>query len=387
MPQTTAELPFSVEEYAERVAKVRAGLHERNLDALLVYWPENIYYLTGYDTLGYFSYQVLVVPREGEPFFVVRRIERQNVLDMTWLDQVDVYTDQEDPAEVTIAALRRRGLAARRLGVEQDGFFLSVRNYRILVDAFGAERLLDGSQLVNRLRLVKSERELDYVRAAARAVAAGAEAAVGAMKVGATENDVAAAMYAAMIRAGSEYTGHASLIATGPRASRPFATWSGRTIQQGDPISLEPCACVRRYHAVIIRSLSMGEPRDPNIRRFAELSLQGLEDGLRFIKAGMTVDDVDRVTKAPARRAGHADLVTSRSGYAVGIGYPPDWGEGRTLGVREGDETVLEPNMTFHYMNILWYEGVMAVGFSETIRVTESGCEVLTSYPRQLIVL
>ena len=387
MPQTTSQLPFSIEEYAERVAKVRAGLHERDLDALLVYWPENVYYLTGYDTLGYFSYQVLVVPQEGEPFFVVRRIERQNVLDMTWLDQVDIYTDQQDPAEVTIAALRRRGLAGKRLGVEQDGFFLSIRHFRMLVDAFGTERLLDGSQLINRLRLVKSERELDYIRAAARAVAAGAEGAVKAMTVGATENDVAAAMYAAKIRVGSEYTGHASLIATGPRASRAFATWSGRTIRQGDPISLEPGACIRRYHAVIIRSLSMGEPRDPNIRRFAELSLRGLEDGLGFIKAGVTVHDVDGITKAPARRAGYGDLMTSRSGYAVGIGYPPDWGEGRTLGVREGDETLLEPNMTFHYMNNVWYEGVMAVGFSETIRVTKSGCEILTSYPRELIVL
>src|SRR6059058_5023337 len=172
MPQTKAELPFSLEEYAERVAKVRARLEERGLDALLVYWPENIYYLTGYDTLGYFNYQLLVLPRMGEPFFVIRRLERQNALDITWLEACEVYQDTEDPAETTIAALRQRG-------VELDAWFLTTRNYLKLAAALGSDRLVDASQLVNRIRLVKSAREIEYIRAAARTVEAAAEAAIG----------------------------------------------------------------------------------------------------------------------------------------------------------------------------------------------------------------
>lgn len=382
-----AELPFSREEYAERVARVRAELDRRGLDGLLVYWPENIYYLTGYDTLGYFNYQVLVLPRQGEPFLVVRRLERQNALDLTWLTDCEVYLDWEDPIEGTVQALRRRGLGEARLGLELDAWFLTSRAYLGLAAALGAERLVDASQLVNRLRLVKSAQEIEYIRAAARTVDAAAEAAVGALRVGATENDAAAALYAAEIRAGSEYTGHASLISSGPRSARSFATWSGRTIQAGDPLSLEPGGCVRRYHASLIRTIVMGQPRDPEIPRMAEASLQGIADGLAFIKPGVTPDEIDRVAKAACRQAGYDQYMTSRAGYSIGIGYPPDWGEGRTLGLRQGDQTPLVPNMTFHFMNIVWYEGVTSVGFSETIRVTESGCEVLTSYPRELIVV
>lgn len=386
MSATKAELPFSREEYGERVAKVRAELARRDLDALLVYWPENIYYLTGYDTLGYFNYQVLVLPRAGDPFLVVRRLERQNALDLTWLDGCEVYQDWEDPAETTVAALKRRGLGDRRLGIELDAWFLTTRHYLKLADALGSERLTDASQLVNRVRLVKSASEIAYIRAAARTVEAAVAAAIEALRVGATENDVAAALYQAAIAAGSEYTGHASLISSGSRSARSFATWSGRTIRAGDPLSLEPGGSVRRYHAALIRTLSMGKP-DDTIARMAEASLAGLEAGLQAIRPGARPDEVDRITKAPGREAGFGEYQVSRSGYSIGIGFPPDWGEGRTLGLRTGEHTPLEPNMTFHFMNIIWYEGVTSVGFSETVRVTESGCEPLTSFRRELIVL
>ena len=387
MPGARPELPFSLAEYADRVAGVRARMEEQDLDALLVYWPENIYYLTGYDTLGYFNYQLLVVPRSADPFLVVRRLERQNALDITWLEQCEVYQDTEDPVEITIAALGRHGLAGRRLGVELDAWFLTTRNYLMLTAALPTERVVDASQLINRIRLVKSPREIEYIRAAARIVESAVDAAVRAARVGASENDVAAALYHAAITAGSEYTGHASLISSGPRTSRAFATWSGRRIEDGDPVSLEPGASVRRYHAALIRTLTMGQPRDESIVRMAEASLEGLSDGLKLIRAGVTADEVDRATKAAPRRAGFGQYCTSRAGYSIGIGFPPDWGEGRTLGLREGDRTVLEANMAFHFMNLIWYEGVALVGFSETIRVTDTGCEVLTNFPRELIAI
>ena len=196
----------------------------------MVYWPENIYYLTGYDSLGYFSYQVLIIPKTAEPFAVVRRLERQNVINATWLDECYVYQDGESPVEATIKALKGRGLANKKLGIELDGYFLSVRNYLKLADALN---LADTSQLVNRIRLVKSAKEIEYIRAAARAMETGAHAAIKAIRVGATENDVAAALLEASIRAGSEYTGHASLVATGPRSLPPFRHLVGQEDRKG----------------------------------------------------------------------------------------------------------------------------------------------------------
>lgn len=384
MKEPKIELPFTLEEYRGRVEAVRKRMAEKEIDVLLVYWPENIYYLTGYNSLGYFSYQVLVLPLEGEMISLVRRLERQNVIDASCVEHCEVYQDGEDQIARTIETLEVHGLAGKRIGAEIDGYFFSPRNYNKLSSKL---KLVDGSQIVNRERLIKSPREIEYIRAACRAMEAGAQAAIDVMKPGNTENDAAAALLGASIRAGSEYTGHASLVATGPRSARSFATWSGRKIEKGDMIAFEPGACIERYHGLLVRTISVGEPSDKRVRQLCDACIEGINEGLSFIKPGVTAHEVDEITKAAPRRAGFGDYSVSRSGYGVGIGFPPDWGEGRTISLGGRDQTVLEPNMTFHYMNPIWYEGFTKVNFSETILVTETGCEVLSRFPRELIVV
>jgi Xaa-Pro dipeptidase len=121
--------------------------------------------------------------------------------------------------------------------------------------------------------------------------------------------------------------------------------------------------------------------------RLVELSLQGLADGLSKLRAGVTSAEVDDALKGPVRRAGLGETAFSRGGYSVGIGFPPDWGEGRTQSIKQGDSTVLQANMTFHVLSNLWYEGKTLVAFSETARVKDGPCEVLTRAPRELAVV
>lgn len=384
MRQPEGPLPFSLDEYADRIKKVRQRLVERNLDALLVYWPENIYYLSGLNSIGYTNYQVLVLPVDRDPFFVARSVQVDNVHKFSCVDEIDVYRDGGDPVEATIEALKKRGLDQKRLGVELDAWFLTPRIYLKLAPVLN---LVDASQLVNWIRLVKSPRELEYMREAVRAMEAGAAAGLAAIRPGATENDVAAALLAASVKAGSEYTGHAPLISTDPQRPRSGATWEGKRIEAGDLMMFEPGASVQRYHGLVLRFVSVGTPRDERIVRMAQVAAEGLTAAIEFIKAGVTSHEAAVVAKEPVRRAGLVTGSVNRCGYAVGIGYPPDWGEGRTLSILEGDHTVLEANMTFHIQNSVYYEG-LKFNISETIRITETGCEVMTTLlPRELIVV
>jgi Xaa-Pro dipeptidase len=380
------ELGFSVSEYRQRLARVQTEMRTRGLDVLMVYWPENIYYLTGYHTVGYFGYQVLFVPATGDPLMLVRRLERQNVRDLTWVEQCEVYQDTEDPLDVTARVVTDRGWAARVVGIELDAWFLTTRHYLGLRKRLGGFEPADASQLVNRIRLIKSPAELRYMRAAARAAEASAAAAVEAIRPGVREYEVAAELHRALFGAGSTYLGHPPLLGSGPRSGRAFVTWSDRAIRPNEPVHIEPAGCVRRYHAVLIRTIHVGPPRDKKFLRLVDLSLEGLHDGLAKLRAGVTSAEVDDALKGPVRRAGLGETAFSRGGYSVGIGFPPDWGEGRTQSIRQGDPTILQANMTFHVLSNLWYEGKTLVAFSETARVTESGCEVLTRFPRELIV-
>ena len=381
------ELAFPVSEYRQRLTRVQAEMRSRGLDVLMVYWPENIYYLTGYHTVGYFGYQVLFVPASGDPAFLVRRLERQNVQDLTWLDQCEVYQDTEDPLDVTARVLNERGWASASVGIELDAWFLTTRHFLGLQKRLPGFAPQDASQLVNRIRLIKSEPELRYMRAAARAAEASTAAAIGAIRPGVPEHDVAAEMHRALFRAGSTYLGHPPLLGSGPRSGRAFVTWSSRKIRANEPVHIEPGGCVNRYHAVLIRTIHVGPPRDKKFLRLVELSLQGLADGLSKLRAGVTSAEVDDALKGPVRRAGLGETAFSRGGYSVGIGFPPDWGEGRTQSIKQGDPTVLQANMTFHVLSNLWYEGKTLVAFSETARVKDGGCEVLTRAPRELVVV
>jgi Xaa-Pro dipeptidase len=380
------ELAFSIAEYRQRLTAVQTELRARGLDVLMVYWPENLYYLTGYHTVGYFGYQVLFVPATGDPLFLVRRLERQNVQDLTWLDQCEVYQDTEDPLDATARVLSEHGWTSRAVGIELDAWFLTTKHFLGLRKRLGAFEPTDASQLVNRIRLIKSAAELRYIRAAARACEASAHAAVEAIRPGVREYEVAAEMHRALFRAGSTYLGHPPLLGSGPRSGRAFVTWSERAIRANEPVHIEPGGCVRRYHAVLIRTVHVGPPRDKKLLRLVDLSLEGLHDGLAKIRAGVTSAEVDDALKGPVRRAGMGETAFSRGGYSVGIGFPPDWGEGRTQSIKQGDPTVLQANMTFHVLSNLWYEGKTLVAFSETARVTETGCEVITRFPRELLI-
>ena len=380
------ELAFPVPEYRQRLARVQTEMRARGLDVLMVYWPENLFYLTGYHTVGYFGYQVLFVPATGDPLFLVRRLERQNVQDLTWLGACEVYQDTEDPLDATVRVLNDRGWATRSIGIELDAWFLTTRHFLGLRKRLGTFDPTDASQLVNRIRLVKSDAEVRYIRAAARAAEASTAAGVKAIRPGVREYEVAAEMHRALFQAGSTYLGHPPLLGSGPRSGRAFVTWSDRVIRANEPVHIEPGGCVHRYHAVLIRTLHVGPPRDRKFLRLVDLSLEGLHDGLATLRAGVTSAAVDDALKGPVRRAGMGETAFSRGGYSVGIGFPPDWGEGRTQSIKQGDPTVLQANMTFHLLSNLWYEGKTLVAFSETVRVTESGCEVLTKFPRELIV-
>src|SRR5206468_5373862 len=106
---------------------------------------------------------------DGDPVFLVRRLERQNVQDLTWLDQCEVYQDTEDPLDVTARVLTEHGWLTRSVGIELDAWFLTTRHFLGFQKRLPGFNPQDASQLVNRIRLIKSDTELRYMRAAARA--------------------------------------------------------------------------------------------------------------------------------------------------------------------------------------------------------------------------
>jgi Xaa-Pro dipeptidase len=377
-----SESAFTKQEYDGRVARARAGLEAAGLDVMVVTGPENIFYLTGQQTPGYYTFQALVLPVEGDPVFVIRQLEYFNFIANTFIPDAAIYQDGDDPVAFLTRVVRDRGLVGRRIGIDKKGWFLPIATYEALQEALGT--IGDAAGIVERLRAVKSPAEIEKLDRAASYVDAGMRAGLAATKAGATENDLVAAMMSAAISAGSEYMGMEPLLSSGPRSGVPHGTWKRRRIEAGDPVFLEMAACHDRYHAALMRSAWIGKP-PAEAEEMMKVCQEALDVALAALKPGVACEVPHNAAQAVIDRAGYTDAFRKRLGYSTGISFAPDWGEGAILGLNRGITTELAPGMAFHIPPALRIYGRFTVGVSETVVITESGHRVLGNVDRALL--
>lgn len=371
------ECALPVEETEARLAALRAAMDRAGFDVALVTGPENLFWLTGRQTPGHASFQVLVLPLVGEPVLLVRTLERHNALWNTRLDDIRTYGDDEDPvtAVLSIVAEARGG----RVALEAWSTGLLPHLYARLVGALGAVQ--DATPLLARLRAVKSPFEIKCLERAAAFADAGLLAGVGAAEEGASENDVAAAMLAAAVSAGSDYLGMEPLVSSGPRSGVPHATWRGRILRRGDGVFAEMAASHRRYHSAIYRPVWVGSMPD-EARRMLEAAQEGLAAGLDRLVPGNSCACIHRAVEAVIARHGFLDAFRKRSGYSMGVAFAPDWGEGDVLSLYHGVQTPLQAGMVFHMPIALRAYGRFTIGMSETAVVEPGGARCLSQIPR-----
>lgn len=373
---------FPVDEFERRQFAVRGHMDSAGIDLLVVTGPENIFYLTGQQTPGYSTFQALVMPKSGNPLFIVRQLELANFVANTFFTNIAVYQDNENPSDVLINSIKENGWQDLRIGVDKKGFFLPIAFYDSLRAELG--ELYDGAGLVERERVVKSPLELEKIRVAARYVDVAQNAAIAALPSAKNENDVVSAMVGAAIEAGGEYVGMEPLVSAGPRTGIPHHTWRRGPIDDGSNLILEPACCHDRYHAVSMRSAVVGSPSDEFLRMF-DVATEGLQATLDAVKPGNTCEDAHIACQNVVDRAGLTDSFKKRVGYSIGIAFAPGWDEGPLLGMFFDVKVPLKPGMCFHIPVALRKWGEFTVGVSESIIVTENGCEILGAIPRDLI--
>ncbi|MCB0180783.1 MAG: aminopeptidase P family protein [Anaerolineae bacterium] len=380
-----ADLVFSLLEYERRLTALRERMAVRGLDAVITTIPENICYLSGFESPGHYYFNALIVPLEGEPVAVPRQLEVSGYEELTWLENIRFYTDTEDPIHKLYTTLVEFGLHYKRLGYEKNSWFFTAAQQDRLFAYCSPATFVDCSGLVEAGRLIKSEVEIDLMRQAARTTEAGMRAGVEAVAAGVTENDIAAEIHYAMIKAGSEWPSIQPFVASGYRGAIGHATWAGRTLENGDCVMLELAGCLKRYHAPLMRSGFVGEP-DPVVKTAEHVVHEAFEATVAAIKPGVSAGEVDAVARGIIAASQFGGTQASRTAYSVGIGLPPDWGEGQILSIQPKEPRLLEANMTFHLLPWVQLPGIGGISFSETIRVTETGCELLTNFDRSVFV-
>jgi len=380
------DMTFPYEEYERRLHALRERMAERLLDAVVITDPENLMYLTDYQTTGYSFFQALVVPLEDDSFMITRMLEESNIHARTWVDKTRPYPDTGDAIQMLVQSLREFGLTGKNIGYERNSYFLPAYHQDSIFTTFLDGKLLDCFGIVEEGRVCKSKHEIEVMRRAATATEAGMRAGFEAVEAGVTENDIGAAISSGMFRACGEPPAVMPYVTSGPRTMIGHATWEGRTVQPGEHVFLEVGGCYRRYHTAMMRTVVLGE-FSASMEHAQERMKQALHEIKEVIRPGMTVSDADNLVRniITANEVG-ARLIT-RSGYSIGIAFPPSWDEGYIMSLKQGDSRVIREGMTFHIIPWMWgVDGDKTVGISDTIYITEDGCQSFFDLDEDFVV-
>jgi Xaa-Pro dipeptidase len=369
------DMTFPFEEYERRLSALRARIAERLLDAVVITDPENIMYLTDYQTTGYSFFQALVVPLEQEPFMITRAMEESNIIARTWVERTRPYPDTGGAIQMLVDALREFGLSNKRIGYERNSYFFPAYQQDFIHTTLTEGKLLDCFGIVEQGRICKSDVEVELMRKAAAATEAGMKAGLEAAQAGVTENEIGAAISEGMFRAGGEPPAVMPYVTSGPRTMIGHATWEGRTVQPGEHVFLEVAGCYRRYHTAMMRTVVLGELSDSMFKaqERMKLALKAVHD---TVQPGMTVSDVDNLIRNIIVNNDIGARLITRSGYSIGIAFPPSWDEGYICSLKQGESTTLREGMTFHIIPWMWgIDGDKTCGISDTIYITADGCK------------
>lgn len=378
-------VPFSSEEYNRRLGKVRSIMEEKGIELLMLRDPANVNYLTGYNTIGFSNYGILFVTNEGDLTMLVRYLEKQVAFVTSLIKDIKTWDDHENPYEVTKKIITEKGWINKKIGFEKSNIHISVRDYEILNAALDID-LLDGSGIIEEVRTIKSPAEVEFLRKSAKLTEIGMKAGMENLAEGKTENQVIAKVYEAMISAGSEYPSGNPIMTSGWKSGVPHTTYFRYKLQKGDAVLFELGSVYNRYTSALMRSAVIGD-FNPEIKLMHDICVEALEAAINKIKPGVTSGEVDEACRSIIEKAGYYENFRKRTGYSVGLSYPPTWGEGHMIDLKKDDSRPLQPGMVFHMPPALRKYNEYGVGVSETILVTENGCDVLTNFSRELHIV
>ena len=387
-------MSFSKNEYKDRLKKVQLSMQEKGIELLISQDTANINYLTGYDAWSFYYAQCVIVHiNADEPICFVRAQDAGGAFIKTYLkkeniiiyDEKYIHTWPLHPYDALVHLIKKNKWDKLNIGVEMDAHYFTAYCYEKLKQGLPNASIIDSDRLVNWVRFVKSDAEIDFMKKAAVISENAMRTAMEIINPGIRQCDAVAEIQKSLFKGTSEYGGEyasiTTLLPTGKGTSASHLTASDEKFKKGEATIVELSGTYKRYHAPMARTVNLGKPEKKKIDAMNATN-EALEAGIAASKPGNTANDVAQnfwnvLDKYNIKKE-------SRTGYSIGIGYPPDWGE-HTINISKGDMTILKPNVCYHMIAVMQF-GEWGVEASESIRITEDGNELLCNFSRDLHV-
>ena len=385
-------LNFSLEEFQKRITKTRKKMLSTGLNTLIISDPSNMNWLTGYDGWSFYVHQAVILSLDGDPVWWGRGMDANGAKRTVFMESKNIhgYEDtyvqnpEKHPMLDLAKLIKDLQLNEGNIGVEMDNYWFSASAFFTLKKELDV-KFVDVTGLVNWQRAIKSKTEIVYMKQAAKIVEHMHEVVVEKAVVGMPKNELIADVYHASVSGvdgiWGDYPSMVPMAPSGMDATAPHLTWNDQPMKKGESTFFEIAGAFKRYQCPQSRTLFLGTP--PQKYLDAEKAvLEGINVGLEQAKPGNQCQDIANAFNQTLNKLGFEK--DSRCGYAIGVSYPPDWGE-RTMSFRDGDTSIMQPEMTFHFMPALWLDDG-GLEITEPFVITENGAECLCNTPRKMFI-
>ena len=382
-------LHFERAEFDQRVANARAAMRREGLDALLLFAQESTYYLTGYDTSGFVFFQCAVLTADERPMtLLTRRPDLEQARRTSTFEDIRLWYDAPgmDPSRELMAILVEKGLKGARVGIEMRTFGLTADNYALVHNRLSPWcALVDASNLVRGLRVVKSAAEIAYVRRAAELADDSLVAMIEKARPGSFEGDIAAAGSVPILAGGGDPPPSGPVLGSGDRALLVRSATGFRTLDGEDQLTIEHAASYRRYCACLMRTIAIGRAQPLQQRMFA-VTHEAIAAMTEAARPGNTIGNIDDAHRRVFDKEGFGGSRMSACGYSLGATYRPSWMDVPPM-IYSGNEMPVAPGMIlFLHAILIDAPNNLAMSLGYTILTTEGSAEVLSRIQPEYVV-
>ena len=361
--------------FQERISKLHDFLTKQELDAVLITSPKHVYYLTGFFTDPHERFLGLVLPAQGEPALIVPALDRQAASEASSVQNIYTHTDTQNPYEVLKQTLPS-GLS--KLGIEKS--HMTVERFEAMGQVVSATSFVDVEAPLREMRLIKSADEVERMKHAVVLVEKALTETLKTVKIGMTEMEIVADLEYQMKRVGAEGPSFSTMVLAGEKSALPHGNPGTREVQAGDLLLFDIGVEADGYVSDITRTFAVGEISE-QLREIYETVLAANEAAIAEVRPGVTFAHIDKTARNVIADKGYGEYFIHRLGHGLGMDvheYPS---------VHEQNEEILRPGMVFTIEPGIYLPGVGGVRIEDDVVVTETGVEVLSSFPKKLTVI
>ena len=382
-------LHFSKEEFKLRKSKVLNSMKEQNIDALLMFRQESMYWLTGYDTFGYVFFQSLILTSKGNVILLTRAPDLRQAQNTSTIKDIRIWIDNEKskPLDELKNILSEFNLEKSNLGIEYDAYGLTGKNAIELNNLLkNFSKLHDKSRLISELRLIKSSEEIKYVRKASELADKALDEVWKNAKTGVNEGKILAEMQKVIFEGGGDYPANEFIVGSGHNALLCRYQAEKRVLSNPDQLTIEWAGTYKHYHSAMMRTIPIGKA-NPKHYKMHKACLEALTKCKEKLIPGNTIGEVFNEHAKTLDNHGFNKSRMNACGYSLGATFSPNWMDVPPM-IFSNNPLILKPGMVFFmHMILMDSENQLAMNLGETFLVTEKGNERLGKKKLDLVVL